>query len=181
MMIRTMVLAGALLASPALAQDVPAPLPAKIDQPLANRIISQSMQRRSETEALITNWTAARLTEELTTRLKDRTAILFQPGHGVYVEYTAADGRVFMWYSGNRRAVHGTWSVVAFGGHPQACFHYAESTNPVTQVYEPTECPDASQTLADMGVIASRQGDVFNLRSDKLPFVKGPLDIPALP
>ncbi len=163
----------------ALAEDKAITVPATMDKAFAERIISESVQRQNEAKNTIKDWSAAQLSEALTARLKGRTAVVFQPGHGVYAEFTSDDGLVFMWYSGNRRVVHGTWAVVAMGGQPRACYHYLQSTNPVTHVYEPTECIDPTQTMAEMGVIASRQGDIFNLRSDKVPYVKEPLDIPS--
>lgn len=180
MMIRAASLAALLcLATTARAAD-PA-LPATMDRPLAEKIVTESIRRQDETAATIRDWPAAKLADALTTRLNGRTAVIFQPGHGVYVEFTGSDGQVLMWYSGNRKIVHGTWAVVAMNGQPRACYHYLQSTNPVTHVYEPTECIEPSQTLAEMGVIASRQGDVFNLASDKVPYVKAPMDIPRLP
>jgi len=169
------------MAHAACADVVSDPLPTSMGKSFIKKVITESIQRQGDTINLIKAWPDAQISEALTAKLKDRTAIIFEPGHGVFVEFTGSDGTVLMWYPGNRHVVHGTWAVMAMNGRPEACYHYLDSTNPVTHVYEPTECIDPSQTIAEMGVIASRTGDIFNLHSDTLPYVKGTLDIPRLP
>ena len=58
---------------------------------------------------------------------------------------------------------------------------YEEAINPVTNVYEPTECPSAVQTLSESTVIRQWTGDVFNLMSDRIPYRKGKFDMPEPP
>ena len=86
-----------------------------------------------------------------------------------------------MWFQKNPHVVHGTWAVVNKFGKPRACYHYFNSTDYVTHEYEPTECIEPAQDIAAMGVLAVRTGDIFNLRSGKIPYLKGAMDIPALP
>lgn len=178
---RTAASLAALLCLAGVARAEAPALPATMDRATAEKIITDSIRRQDEAAAMIKDWPAPKLADALNAKLNGRTAVIFQPGHGVYVEFTGSDGQVLMWYSGNRKIVHGTWAVVPMNGQPRACYHYLQSTNPVSHVYEPTECIEPSQTMAEMGVITARQGDVFNLASDKVPYVKAPMDIPRLP
>lgn len=118
---------------------------------------------------------------ELQHNLSDVTKIIYQPGFGVYVEYTAADGQDRMWFPGNTRAVRGVWSVRDRNGASRVCFHYFKSTNVVTGEFESTECSPPEQTLSDGIVIEKRHGDVFNLLSDHIPYRKAAFEVPAWP
>jgi hypothetical protein len=116
----------------------------------------------------------------LNAELSNQTNILYQRGHGVYAEFSAADGRLLMWYPGNRMVVTGSWAVVPMDGVPKACFHYNGAVNPVTGAYEPTECVDPVQTLSRSGVLANRTEDIFNLASGHLPYAKNAVEVPTI-
>ena len=49
--------------------------------------------------------------EGMTGFMADRTIMTYSSGHGTQVEYSAANGRTFLWYPGNTRTVLGEWKV----------------------------------------------------------------------
>ncbi len=112
--------------------------------------------------------------------VSDRTIVYYQPGHGVFIEFTSADGRLFMWYPRNSRVVNGTWGLRDFDG-PKLCYKYLNSVHGVTGEYEPTECIPPSQKLVAEFVLDSRSGDPFGLAKGTLPYRKTPFDIPDWP
>ncbi len=128
-------------ASPALPTgDFQTPLPRKLDKMTAIAFEEFGRERIRQTIPIIQGWTADQVTVALKATLTDTTAIIYQRGHGVYVEYTAVDGSVLMWYPYNGNIVRGRWGVQAdSSGMPQACYHYANSVNPVSGVFEPTD------------------------------------------
>ncbi len=161
--------------------DFASPWPKQMTRELASKVATDSEAREHVAREQIKGWTDTQLTEALTARLANQTHVLYQPGFGVYVEYTSADGQVLMWFQNNPHVVHGTWAAVNIFGKPRVCFHYFNSTNYVTHEYEPTECIDPEQDIAAMGVLAARTGDIYNLASGKIPYRKAAMDIPALP
>src|SRR5215212_6824335 len=56
------------------------------------------------------------LSAALTASVSGRTKLIFQPGHGVYAEYTAPDGQLRMWYPKNLNVVKGSWGLRKFSG-----------------------------------------------------------------
>ena len=112
--------------------------------------------------------------------VRDRTFIYYQRGYGVYIEYTASDGKVWMWFPGNTRVVHGIWGLRDFGG-PRLCYKYFNSRNAVTGVFENTECIEPEQALSKVDVIDQRPGDTFALANDVLPYRKSKFDVPDWP
>jgi hypothetical protein len=114
-------------------------------------------------------------------KLSDVTAIVKQTGHGIYVEYTAADGRLFMWYPGNSGTVTGTWGISEDFSPPRACFKYLGAYHGVTGEFEPNECVAAEQTLSGAYVVDSRPGDVFALRTKGIPYSKSSGNLPPWP
>jgi hypothetical protein len=145
----------------------------------AGQLAVASMKRREETARQIRKWPDEQLQAELAKAVSGKTKLIFQAGHGVYVEYTAPDGNLRMWYPRNVDVVKGSWGIRQVRGKIRACFHYKNAVNPVTEVYEPTECVAADQTLSGADVIQSWDGDVFRLMEDRLPYSKGALDIPT--
>lgn len=117
----------------------------------------------------------------LEARARDLTNIYYQRGHGVFVEYTAADGRLFMWYRGNKTVVQGEWGVRTRNGHPEICFHYRGAVHGVTGEFEPTECINRVDALVNSARLDSHPGDPFGLASGKLPYSKPALDLPDWP
>ncbi len=131
-------------------------------------------------EAAVAALTPAQQGEAMVAAVRDRTIVYYQPGHGVYVEYTSAEGRVFMWYPRNRRVVYGTWGLRDFGG-PKLCYKYLDSVNGVTGEYEQDECIPPRQKLVAAEMLDSRPGDPFGLASGKLPYPKAKFDLPDWP
>lgn len=170
-------------ASPSLPNgDFMTPLPRKMDKKLAIEFEAFGRQRIEQAHPIIRDWTREQVEAALKEALTDTTSIVWQRGHGVYVEYTAADGAVLMWYPYNGNVVKGRWGIQAdSSGTPRACFHYSNAVNPVTGVFEPTECVSPMQTLSRNVVLSERKGDAFNLSSGKLPFPKSPKEVPAWP
>jgi len=161
--------------------DFATPWPKQMTRELTDKVVADSEQRARDAETQIKGWTKAQLAEALTARLANQTHVIYQPGYTVYVEYTGDDGTVLMWFPGNRNVVHGIWKIVDRDGTSKACYHYLNSHNAVTGEFESTECIDPAQTMAAMGVLASRTGDIYNLRSGNIPYKKPAMDIPALP
>jgi hypothetical protein len=136
-------------------------------------------KKQAQTAKLIKGQSDEQLLTALTNNLSGRTKLIFQPGHGVYVEYTAADGQLRMWYPKNVNVVKGSWAVRKLGRRIRACFHYKEAVNPVTEVYEPTECVEPVQTLSESDVLKSWAGDAFSLMSNRIPYQKSASDMPS--
>lgn len=113
--------------------------------------------------------------------LSDVTAIVKQTGHGIYVEYTDPDGRLFMWYPGNGGTVRGQWGISEEFSPPRACFKYFSAYHGVTGEFEPNECVSAEQTLSGAYIVDQRSGDVFGLATKGIPYVKTAGNLPAWP
>lgn len=145
----------------------------------AGRIIVATEKKHAETRRRIRDWSSAQLTSELTAAISGKTKMIYQLGHGVYVEYTAPDGNLRMWYPKNVKVVKGSWGVRDVRGKTRACFHYPDAVNPVTHVYEPTECVAPEQTLSGAEVLQSWDGDVFHLMEDRIPYSKDGMDMPS--
>jgi hypothetical protein len=119
--------------------------------------------------------------QRLVEKLSDVTAIVKQTGHGIYVEYTAPDGRLFMWYPGNGGTVTGTWGISENFSPPRACFKYFGAYHGVTGEFEPNECVATAQTLSGAYVVDSRPGDVFALSTKGIPYSKSAGNLPPWP
>ncbi|WP_102958436.1 hypothetical protein [Mangrovicella endophytica] len=112
--------------------------------------------------------------------LKNKTFRAWEKGHGTQVEFLAANGRTYLWYPGNTRAVAGTWEVVAkpipsrpdLGNRSvEICVRYGPNTyNPVTGSRDGSpECTPIK--FYTMVVDEYAPGDPFHLASGKVPFV----------
>jgi hypothetical protein len=145
----------------------------------AGQLAVQSLHSQAETRRRIKGWSNEQLQAELPRAVSGKTKLIFQAGHGVYAEYTAPDGNLRMWYPKNVNVVKGSWGVRVMRGKVRTCFSYRNAVNPVTQVYEPTECILPDQTLSAANVLQSWDGDVFHLMDDKIPYPKDALDIPS--
>lgn len=145
----------------------------------AGRIIVATEKKRAETRKRIREWTGEQLTSELTAAISGKTKLIYQLGHGVYVEYTDPAGDLRMWYPKNKDVVKGSWGVRNVSGKVRACFQYRNAVNPVTHVYEPTECVAPEQTLSAAEVLQSWDGDVFRLMEDGIPYPKDVMDMPS--
>ena len=102
--------------------------------------------------------------------LGDRTQQSFSPGHGMQIEYLAADGATWLWYPGNTKVLPGEWKAEG----SDLCFRYGKNSyNPVTRHkgggWECTPLTVYNQTL-----VSSTKGDIFGLAGRK----KVPFDLP---
>lgn len=91
-------------------------------------------------------------------------------GHGTQYEYHSADGKVLLWYPGNRNLVRGEWKVEPVAAGPQIrCYRYGANTyNPVTRTRGGAwECEKQEWAYLDTAL----KGDPFGLASGKLPFI----------
>ncbi|HEV7692802.1 MAG TPA: hypothetical protein VGO52_18335 [Hyphomonadaceae bacterium] len=180
-------MAGLLFALTACASD-PAP-PATL-APVARSEMTQEQQaaflagaraRMETATANVRGMAKAEIVSGMRASVSNRTHLILQEGHGVYLEYTDAQGRLFMWYPGNRNVVSGTWGVVETYSPPRTCFKYLNAVHGVTGEYEPNECVPPEQVIGrpyDLGV---HEGDPFNLASGKIPYLKSKSDVPAWP
>lgn len=57
----------------------------------------------------------------------DRTSLYYLSGSGPHVEYTAADGEVYLWLAGNSLILRGQWKVES-NDTVQICFRYLQDT-----------------------------------------------------
>lgn len=168
-----------ILSWPAAAQDPARPGEGRLTPEQAGKLAVESLSREAEARRRIAGLSPAQVEAALRDELANRTAIVYQAGHGVFVEYTAADGQLRMWYPRNRDVVTGRWGVRAIKGKLRACFKYLDSRNPLTGEFEPNECVRPEQTLGRSGLVRHYQGDVFRLMSGKIPYSKEALTLPA--
>jgi hypothetical protein len=175
------VLVAVILSLAPLAAAAQDPSPTTLSKGDARGISTLARVKQHAAKERIAGLSKAELSAALTANLSDVTKIIYQDGYGVYVEYSAADGRDRMWFPGNVGVVKGVWGVREMGGGPRACFHYFNSRNAVTGEFESTECVPPEQTLGNGDVIDQRPGDAFNLLSDHIPYRKAPLSVPAWP
>jgi hypothetical protein len=166
------------LAAAAAAQASPATAGSVLSFKDAGRIIVTVEGKHAQTRSRIRGWSKEQLASELTAAISGKTKLIYQLGHGVYVEYTDPKGQLRMWYPKNKEVVKGSWALRDLRGTMRACFHYSNAVNPDTQVYEPTECVAPEQTLSGAEVVESWSGDVFHLMEDRIPYTKDVMDVP---
>ncbi|WP_156930334.1 hypothetical protein [Sphingomonas jaspsi] len=112
--------------------------------------------------------------------LTGRTRAVSIPGHGIYVVYNSADGKLYAWFPGQPSVVSGTWGVQKLSRKVSvACQRFDRpGATPRTGPYLPQECMPAEKTLGDLDVLESWDGDPFLLSSGQLPFIKQPMGLP---
>lgn len=164
---------GACASSPPVMMDMPAEDAAAFED--------QAIVRWIEATAEINDMSEEDVRAAMSAELSDRTSIVRQEGHGIYVEYTAPDGRFFSWYPLNTSVEKGTWSISGAGSPPEACFKYKDSYHPLTGEFEPEECVPAVQIIGRVYVVDSREGDVFQLGTKGIPYAKTAEDLPVWP
>ena len=140
-----------------------------------------SSARLAETRLALAGLSNDEIRLQLNEKLSDVTAIVKQRGHGIYVEYTAPDGRLYMWYPGNGGVVTGTWGISDAFSPPRACFKYFGAYHGVTGEFEPNECVSNEQTLSGAYLVDSRSGDVFKLSTKGIPYSKSAGNLPPWP
>lgn len=118
-------------------------------------------------------------TERVIAALNDVTLILRMEAHGIYVEYTSADGRFYMWYPENEKVVTGRWGVQS--SPFSVCFKFQDATHALTGEFEPNECVSYEQIASEAYVVDKRQGDVFDLSSKEIPYKKSAENLPPWP
>lgn len=157
--------------------------PVMLDRPAedAAAFEDQAIVRWLEASARIGDMTDEEVRAALVAELSGRTSIIRQEGHGIYVEYTAPDGRFFSWYPLNTSVEKGIWSVSEAVSPPEACFKYKDSNHPLTGEFEPEECVSAAQIVGRVYVVESREGDVFELGTKGIPYAKAAEDLPVWP
>ncbi len=104
-----------------------------------------------------------------------KTRMSFMQGHGTQVTFTAPDGKVFLWYPGNRVVLSGQWEVRSRVPestptiYAEICFRYGANTyNPVTGAAGNTWKCMSADWLANL-TTDSADGDLFNLRQRPVP------------
>lgn len=93
------------------------------------------------------------------------------PGHGTQIEFFASDGRAFLWYPGNKRAVPSLWRLSRTDERYKICFRYpSRSYNPLTRQHGGRwDCRDLAPYASKVSEV--RRGDIFGLSNRRLPFV----------
>ena len=175
------VLSFVILSWPAAAQDPLRPGEGRLTPEQAGKLAVESLKLEAEARRRIDDLSPVQVETALRDELADRTATIFQAGHGVFVEYTAPDGQLRMWYPRNRAVVTGRWGVRTVKGKLRACFKYLNAGNPLTGEFEPDECVRPEQTLGRGGLVQRWTGDVFRLMSGGIPYPKEPLAVPVPP
>jgi hypothetical protein len=155
--------------------------------------------KRSSYGPLLTEQLSMSVADVVKSRL-NVTSMSHDPSHGTQVSYSAADGRIFLWYPGNTVILDGRWTacqdhistrtkpapageaiVMSYG---KACFRYnTSSANPITGTKGGEwECGAAGTYLKYR--VEQRSGDVLGLATmTAIPFVvaKEKTTIDALP
>lgn len=176
---KTVLCAGSLLLLTACASDPRNANQMAFEDALAFNDLSAARLAQARTE--IRGMSRDDIRKALIETLSDVTAIVKQTGHGIYVEYTAQDGRLYMWYPGNGGTVTGTWGISEAFSPPRACFKYFAAYHGVTGEFEPDECVPAEQTLSGAYVVDKRKGDAFGLATKGIPYVKTAGNLPPWP
>ena len=148
---------------------------------------TENQRREGVGVAILYGLSGEEVRDALIAEVSDRTTIMNQRGHGVYVEYLSADGQVYMWYPYNGSVVRGVWSVRRLSSDLArlspyvVCYSYSGARNPVTAEYNPTECIQPEIILGGVSLIEARQGDPFNLSSGQVPFRLDRRQVPIWP
>lgn len=111
----------------------------------------------------------------------NKTRVIANDGHGIYLEYTSPTGEFSMWYPGDETPVMGTWEIDESYNPARVCFQFLNASHHLTGEYEPRICVGTHSTLFDGYIMDKTEGDVFDLMSGELPFVKEPFDYPGWP
>ncbi|GAW36531.1 hypothetical protein RA2_03603 [Roseovarius sp. A-2] len=98
------------------------------------------------------------------------TYLSFNRAHGFQVNYIAPQGRAWLWYPGNDRAVPEEWKTDTVRGIPAVCFrHPPGSFNPVTRRRDGAyTCQPLD--LSQKTIVSSLEGDAFGLSSGEIPY-----------
>lgn len=119
------------------------------------------------------------LAAALTGALQNKTRLIYKDGLGILVEYTAPGGELRMWYPGEKGVIAGQWGVQQKKKLANACFRFGAASSSAAALFEPKECVAPEQTLGAANVIRDWRGDVFNLMSGRIPYVKSAMGMPT--
>lgn len=99
-----------------------------------------------------------------------RTYLTFSAAHGFQVIYIGTNGRSWLWYPDNSRALPGRYRRDMVSGQEALCWQYSSNTyNPVTQTQGGSfQCEPL--LFAQRSVISQMLGDVFQLTSTAVPY-----------
>jgi len=111
--------------------------------------------------------------------MSDQTRAVLIPNLGIYVVYTAADGRLFAWFPGHSKAVGGTWATQKISRKAHAsCQGFARTGGPGSGPSQPKECQSAEAAVGGQWVLDRWSGDPFGLGSGDVPFAKQAMGLP---
>jgi hypothetical protein len=137
--------------------------------------------RLAEGRRLIRGMSPEQVVAELDRHLGNKTKMVFSSYHGVQVEFTADTGQVALWYPGNWGVVRGVWDARVEAGSAVICYSYFNALNPANGQVNPTDCFSPAQIFGGVGDLGSRDGDVFNLMSGRIPYRLQKTEVPAWP
>lgn len=96
----------------------------------------------------------------------DKTLLFYDPSHGNQIEYFAPDGKCYLWYPGNKRALPGHWRMEG----DSICFLFGSNTyNPVTGEIGGNWDKRPFQSFAAT-VEHTADGDVHGLATGRVPY-----------
>lgn len=133
--------------------------------------------RRSAAVEMVKVLKPNQLEAALREALSDRTRMSYD-GEGVVIEYSAPGGQLRTWHPGYRNLVGGQWGVQRFKKLVSACFRHGSAAGQATGPFEPRDCLPAEETLGAANVIREWRGDVFNLMTGRVPYVKSAMGMP---
>lgn len=113
---------------------------------------------------------------EVLAAMNNTTRRTYLPQHGTQITYQTPDGRIYLWYPGNKKVLQGQWTLKPSRNSRSAglvCFSYsANSYNPVTgHTGAGWVCASATEMLR-FATQETEQGDVFGLSTrEEVPFV----------
>lgn len=100
----------------------------------------------------------------------NRTYLSFSRAHGFQVNFIGSNGRAWLWYPGNPKAIPETYKFETVNGIEALCWRHPENSfNPVTQTTggdfkcEPLD-------FARRTIIAELAGDRFDLAEGAVPY-----------
>lgn len=99
-----------------------------------------------------------------------RTVHYYNPDLGNQIEYTAADGTAYLWFTGSDKLAIGTWEVTAISlDLGEVCYTYQPgSFGPLDT--GSTFCWTYQALLDDIPTSGVREGDPYDLASGTAPY-----------
>lgn len=98
------------------------------------------------------------------------TYLSFSQAHGFQVNYLSADGKAWLWYPGNTKAVSEEWKRKRVSGQEAVCWrHPSNSYNPVLKKRGGSFACELL-SISQRTIVARLKGDTFKLSSGKVPY-----------